>query len=163
MLLNLAIFQLGWFVCVLGGDYPAMAYTAVALLVHGVFIVEKDSEWWLIAAIGVVGSLWDRLMALTGYLDFGLESWLGIPIWLVCLWLLFATTFLHCLKWLSEKIWMAALAAAVFGPASYWLGANLSDASLGQPVWMSLSVMAVGWAVLFPIGLYQAGKLNYEN
>lgn len=150
-------------VCVLGGNIPAMIYTAVALLIHGVFVVENDSEWWLIAAIAVVGSLWDRMMAFTGYLEFATGGWLGIPIWLICLWLLFATTFLHCLKWLSGKLWIAVPAAAVFGPASYWLGARLSDASLGQPLWISLSVMAVGWAILFPIGLHQAGKLNYEH
>ncbi len=39
-LLNAALFQLGWFACVLGGDLVAVAVTAAILFAHGQFFVQ---------------------------------------------------------------------------------------------------------------------------
>ena len=153
-ILNLAIFQAGWIVCVVGGDSYAIAYTAIALLIHHWYVLEKNSEWQLIAIVTVVGSLWDILMALSGMLYYADSGFLGIPIWLICLWALFATTFMHSLSWFSRYLWIAAVFAAVMGPASYWFGSELSDAYFGTPILISLMVMAVGWSILFPAGIY---------
>ena len=153
-ILNLAIFQAGWIVCVVGGDLYAIAYTAIALLIHHWCVLEKNSEWQLIAIVTVVGSLWDILMALSGMLYYADSGFLGIPIWLICLWALFATTFMHSLSWFSRYLWVAAVFAAVMGPASYWFGSELSDAYFGTPILISLVVMAVGWSILFPAGIY---------
>ena len=153
-LLNLAIFQVGWLVCVVGGNLYAIAYTSIALLVHHRYLLKKNSEWQLIAIITVVGSLWDILMAFSGMVYYPGSGFAGIPIWLICLWALFATTFMHALAWLSRYLWIAAVFAAVMGPASYWFGSELSSAYLGTPVLTSLVVMAVGWSTLFPAGIY---------
>jgi hypothetical protein len=153
-ILNLAIFQAGWIVCVVGGDLYAIVYTAIALLIHHWYVLEKNSEWQLIAIVTVVGSLWDILMALSGMLYYADSGFLGIPIWLICLWALFATTFMHSLSWFSRYLWIAAVFAAVMGPASYWFGSELSDAYFGTPILISLVVMAVGWSILFPAGIY---------
>ena len=154
ILLNLAIFQVGWIVCVVGGDLYAIAYTAIALIIHQCYVLETNSEWQLIAIVTVVGSLWDILMALSGMVYYANSSLLGIPVWLICLWILFATTFMHALSWLSRYLWIAAGLATVLGPASYWFGSELSDAYLGTPILTSLVVMAVGWSTLFPAGIY---------
>jgi hypothetical protein len=153
-IVNLAIFQAGWIVCVVGGDLYAIVYTAIALLIHHWYVLEKNSEWQLIAIVTVVGSLWDILMALSGMLYYADSGFLGIPIWLICLWALFATTFMHSLSWFSRYLWIAAVFAAVMGPASYWFGSELSDAYFGTPILISLVVMAVGWSILFPAGIY---------
>ena len=154
MLLNLAIFQVGWTVCVIGGDLYAVSYTVIALLTHHRYVLEKNSEWRLIAIVTVVGSLWDVLMASSGMIYYTDSAFVGIPIWLICLWALFATTFLHALSWLSRYLWVAAVFAALLGPASYWLGSQLSDAYFGASIFTSLVVMAVGWSTLFPAGIY---------
>jgi len=153
-ILNLAIFQAGWIVCVVGGDVYAIAYTLVAMLIHQRYVLEKNSEWQLIAIVTVVGGLWDILMVRSGMVFYAEAGFLGIPIWLICLWALFATTFMHSLSWLNRYLWIAAVFAAVLGPASYWLGSELNDAYFGTPVLTSLVVMAVGWAMLFPAGIY---------
>ena len=153
-LLNLAIFQVGWLVCIVGGNLYAIAYTAIALLVHHWYVLEKKSEWQLVAIVIVVGSLWDVLMALSGMIYYPNADLLGIPLWLICLWVLFATTFMHALSWLNRYLWMAAVFAGVMGPASYWFGSELSDAYFGVPIITSLVVMAVGWSALFPAGIY---------
>ena len=162
ILLNLALFQVGWVVCVLGGNTWAIAYTVPALLVHAWLVSENPAEWKMVAAAVVVGCLWDISMAMGGIITYAEATFVGIPLWLICLWFLFATTFMHCLLWLSRYRLLSIVLGAIFGPATYWAGASLSDAVLTTPLVTSLAVMALGWAILFPAGLIYAGKLNDE-
>jgi hypothetical protein len=160
ILINLALFQVGWAVCVIGGNLYAVAFTALALLIHNWLVLSSYSEWKLIGIVAAIGCLWDMLMAQTGVITYADAAVFGIPVWLFCLWLLFATTFMHGLFWMHRYLWLAALFAAVLGPASYWLGTSLTDASLGLPILTSLAIMGAGWALLFPCGIYYAGKLK---
>ena len=43
IILNLAVFQVGWLICVLGGDLYAVPYTAAALLLHHFVLVSQKS------------------------------------------------------------------------------------------------------------------------
>ena len=101
-------------------------------------------------------------MAKSGIIVYADAGPAAIPVWLICLWFLFATTFMHCLLWLGRYLHLAIALAAVFGPATYWAGASLTDAELATPLAASLGVMALVWAILFPCGLIYAGKLNHE-
>lgn len=149
---------MGWFVCVLGGNVYALAYTSLALLFHHYYLVEKQSEWKLIVIILLGGSLWDMLMAQVGVINYVDRDLVGIPLWLICLWALFATTFLHGLFWISRYPWLAMLFAAIFGPASYWAGSQLGQANFEMPLMSAMATMAVGWALLFPAALYLARR-----
>jgi hypothetical protein len=160
ILINLALFQVGWLVCVVGGNLYAIAFTLAALLVHNWLVLGSRAEWKLIASVVVVGCLWDMAMVKTGVISFPKAGLLGIPLWLICLWTLFATTFMHGLFWMHRYLWLAAVFAALLGPASYWLGSNLTDAQLAAPIMISLAIMGVGWALLFPFGIYFAGRLR---
>ena len=160
LLINLALFQIGWMVCVIGGNLYAVGFTVLALLVHRWQVMGSRAEWKLIGIVVLVGCLWDITMARTGVIHYADADPLGIPLWLVCLWILFATTFMHGLYWLSRHLGLAAVFAGVLGPASYWFGSRLTDAELGLPLVTSVAVMAAGWAVLFPCGIYYAGRLR---
>lgn len=160
ILLNLVVFQIGWMVCVLGGDLYATAYTLGAVLIHQLFLVERQSEWLFIAIVTAVGCTWDSLMAMSGVMIYTDASFIGIPLWLICLWVLFAMTFMHALYWLRRYLLLAAVFAAVFGPFSYWVGDELSSADIGSPLMMSLAIMAAGWAVLFPAGMYLTSRFK---
>jgi len=160
ILINLALFQIGWIVCVLGGNLYAVLFTLLALCLHQWLVLSDRVEWKLIIIVVAIGCLWDFTMTQTGVIQFADTSPLGIPLWLVCLWLLFATTFMHGLFWLNRHLWLAVIFAAVLGPASYWLGANLTEAELGLPLMTSLLIMALGWGLLFPFGIYYAGRLK---
>jgi hypothetical protein len=158
ILINLILFQLGWFFCVLGGDLYALVYLPIALLLHQCLVLTDRGEWWLILAVAIVGSCWDVLMVQVGVMHYGSDLLFGIPLWLLCLWLLFATTFRYSLFWLRQNLWLTALLAALVGPANYWLGTKITEASIASPVLLSLGIMAIGWALLFPCCLYYAGK-----
>ena len=158
IILNLLVFQVGWFVCVLGGNLYALIYTGVALAFHHYFILIRPGEWRVIALVALIGCLWDGLMAYLAIINYADAGATGLPIWLICLWLLFATTFQHSLRWLSHHLWLAAILAALFGPTSYWAGSQLSSADIGLPTVSSLLIIAAGWSLLFPAGIYFAGK-----
>ncbi len=160
ILINVVLFQIGWLVCVVGGDLPALLFTLPVLVVHHWLVMENRGEWKLIIGVVAVGCVWDIAMVQSEVIQYPDGLLLGIPLWLICLWLLFATTFMHALFWLRRYLWLAAPLAGLLGPASYWVGSNLSDASLSVPLWLSLGVMAGGWMILFPGGLYYAGKLK---
>ena len=158
LIFNLVVFQTGWMVAVLGGNIYAAFYTIFAIVIHQWFVLKDASEWKLIGIIVFVGCAWDIAMAQTKILVFPSAALFGIPLWLVCLWLLFATTIQHCLRWLQTRLVLAAFFASVFGPFSYWLGAQISHVKMAEPLWFSIVVIGFGWAAIFPFGLHLARK-----
>jgi hypothetical protein len=159
-ILNLMMFQLGWAICVLGGNLMAVAYSLVALLIHHRYVLQSKSEWKLVGFIVLVGITWDSLLVFFGLIAYPDAVWFSLPVWMVCLWILFATTFMHSMAWLSNYSWLCVFVGAVFGPISYWAGVELSEASFGGSPIMSMVVIAAGWAILFPIGLHMTGRFR---
>ena len=154
------MFQLGWAICVLGGNLMAVAYSLVALLIHHRYVLQSKSEWKVIGFIVLVGLTWDSLLVFFGLIVYPDAVWFNLPVWMVCLWILFATTFMHSMAWLSGYSWVSVFVGAVFGPMSYWAGVEFSDASFGASPIMSMVVIAAGWAILFPIGLHMTGRFR---
>jgi hypothetical protein len=159
-ILNLVMFQLGWSICVLGGNLMAVAYSLVALLIHHRYVLQSKSEWKVVGFIVLVGITWDSLLVFFGLIVYPDAVWFNLPVWMVCLWILFATTFMHSMAWLSGYSWLSVFVGAVFGPMSYWAGVEFSDASFGASPIMSMVVIAAGWAILFPIGLYMTVRFK---
>jgi len=144
----------------MGGNAFAMLYTLIVLVIHNRFIISDSVEWKFISVVVLIGCLWDMLMVSAGAIRYEDATVLGIPVWLVCLWLLFATTLMHSLYWMRRYLPLAVMFGALFGPASYWLGSQIAEAELSQPLMESMLTMAVGWGLLFPCGIYWAGKLK---
>jgi hypothetical protein len=152
------MFQLGWAVCVLGGNLMAVAYSGIALLIHHRYVAKSKSEWHIIGWVALVGITWDSLLVFFDLIVYVDAIWFSLPVWMVCLWILFATTFMHSLAWVSRYCWLSVILGAVFGPMSYWAGVELSDAFFGASPIMSMTVIASGWAILFPVGIYMTGR-----
>jgi hypothetical protein len=148
---NLVLFELGWFACVLLDQWMVALVSAVLLLVH-FLVVGQPREWLFVFGVAVLGVSADSLLMNAGVLNFP-EEGLLVPVWLCCLWLLFATTLSHGLSWLRNHLGLAAALGAVFGPMSYLLGAQMNSASIGEPIAISLAMMAVFWALLLPLAL----------
>jgi hypothetical protein len=119
-------------------------------------------EMPLLLALTAVGVLIDSAMAASGLISFRPDEWISltplVPVWLICLWLMFATTIYHCLDWLNGRMLLAVLLAAVAGPLSYWAGAGLGAATLPDSPLSTLLAYAVIWAVLLPIALWGAAR-----
>lgn len=155
-LVNLLVFQAGWFITVFtaaaGHNWPGPL--AVLLLVgwHLTRTADAAREARLIIALGIIGFAADLAMALGGAFAFVqgvLPHWLPPP-WMVGLWLLFATTLRHSLAWLMHRPWLAAVLGGSGAPLSYYAGYRLGvlEFTLGVP-W-ALAAVGLVWALVTP-------------
>ena len=156
-LANAALFQVGWFACVLGGNSLWLLLAAGALLVHLLFISRSLAEVRLVVVVCLLGTAVDSLLLNAGVFEFRQEGIL-IPFWLMLLWALLATTLNHCLAWTARPAWRAVLLGAVGGPLSYYAGQRLGAVQFGFGLWPTLVLLAVLWAGLFPALQWLAGK-----
>ena len=150
---NALLFQLGWFACILGGDSIALIAVAGILIIHGGFYMVNKQEWLLIAAMTLLGLLMDNALAFAGVFTFKAPELLYIPVWLLCIWVLFALTLNHSLKWLQSRLLLASLLGAVSAPMSYLAGSKLADVELLDPVYLSLLPIAMCWAIILPLAM----------
>ena len=131
--LNLILFQIAWFTCVLAGDVWASVVSLAILIVHARFIVADKREWLLIFGFALCGCVIDSILAITGLFDFG-ATVAFIPIWLICLWLMFATTLTHGFAWLQGRWWFASLLGGTAGAGSYYAGSQMAAVSIAEPL-----------------------------
>ena len=147
---NFILFQMGWLACVLGGNAVALPVTVLLVIIHLLFIGNWQKERELLAVTLLIGCSVDSFLGNLSILQFPEESRV-LPLWLACLWLLFATTLRHSLDWTREyKLW-GATGGMLAGPLSYYAGAHLTDISLAQPEWQSLLILGCVWAIMIPL------------
>ena len=149
-LFNAVLFQLGWFACILGGDAVALVATVSILCLHKVFFINKRFEWYFIVSIAVTGFIVDNTLSALGVLTFQSPSLLFTPLWMVCIWVLFAMTLNHSLGWLKNRLWLASVLGAISGPMSYLAGSKLANVALSTPPTFSLLSISACWAILLP-------------
>jgi len=162
-LINFLTFQLGWFGCVFyaNDSTSVLSITAVALIVHGLFVVEDVREWLVIACVVAVGAAVDTLLGLTPVLNYGMNEML--PVWLFCLWVLFATLIHHGCRWMQQNLLLASVLAALFAPLSYWTGVKLTSASFGMEPLFSMVIIGACWALIFPASLYFSSRVLSDD
>ncbi|MGY4533794.1 hypothetical protein ACVW0Y_002927 [Pseudomonas sp. TE3786] len=148
-LANAGLFQLAWFAGIFSPQQPVLLL--VPLLVVGVHLLWLGrGELPLLLVITLLGTLIDSLLMHAGLFEFAQSRWL-IPFWLVLMWTLLATTLRHCLAWTARPWWLASVLGAATAPLSYYAGARLAGVGLPFGLWPSLAILAVLWALLFPL------------
>lgn len=150
---------MGWFACVVGAvqGYPLLGpIVTLFAAVPVVWLASRPkNEALFLASATVLGSLWDSIAIYLGAYSFTIEPatpW-GYPLWMSALWLGFATTIRSSLHWLSARRWQAAFFGLVGGPMAYFGGAKLGPIALGEPLELSLGVIALAWMAVTP-GLF---------
>ena len=155
-LVNLALYEAGWFACVLGAAHGHASWGAVlALLLVGVHLALVDrprQELRLILAAGLLGLVLDTLQFHLGVLTYPAPPTIpGIaPLWILVLWLQFATLFHFALNWLSQRYLLSAVIGFLGGPLSFLAGERLGAATLSRPYSFSLASLALVWALAIP-------------
>lgn len=162
-LLNAVLFQLGWFCCVVGGDEAAFTATAVILFLHGWFFSVKNFEWFFILTVALLGLTVDSLFAFFNVLQFESVSLINTPLWLLCIWVLFAATLNHSLAWLQHRLYWAALLGGISGPLSYLAGSKLAGVQMLQPMILSLAVISLTWVLVMPLLLVLLRRAKLWN
>ncbi len=161
LFLNILGFQTAWWACIVGVgrgfEIPALLYGLVLAGLHLRFARQPRQEVKLAALALVIGVAADTLLQMTSVILF--YGWsLGplSPFWLWLLWVLFAMTLNTSLSFLqTHTLWLSAVAGLVFGPLSYYAGAQLGAASFDRTT-LHLGALASTWAVALPVLVYAA-------
>ncbi|WP_372985339.1 DUF2878 domain-containing protein [Marinobacter sp.] len=152
--LNFALFQAGWLLCVLYPNRLAVLIIGLFLILHFVLVSQRRfSELQFIGFGTVAGAALDTLWFQTGVLHSETAELLVVPPWLVAIWAIFMTTLCHSLDWISRNRWLPFVLAPIAGPFAYWSASKLGAVSLPDQT-LSLLALAAGWLVVFPLLLF---------
>ena len=167
---NFIAYQCAWFAVILGAAHGMpQAGAAVAIFLAAVHLALRRErvELQLIGAAVIAGLLVDSALVISGKVQFAAAWPQGLaPFWMLSLWIAFATTLNHSLRWLMMRPVAAALAGALGGPLAYLAGARLGAVTLVEPL-VSLALIAVFWSlamgalamvVLHAPGMPRAGR-----
>lgn len=155
---NAVLFQLGWLACVLGGNSLWLLLALAALVIHLRWISSWAAEGRLILCIVIVGTAVDSVLRYLDVFRFADASPL-IPLWLMLLWALLATTLRHCLAWSARPWWLASALGALGGALSYYGGGRLAGVQFPYGDIPTLILIGLLWAVLFPLLHLMARRL----
>ncbi len=162
MLLNGALYSLGWFACVaLRNWISALVFVAV---LAAYFYVEKQRyrAIVLLAVATLIGFSVDNALYREGVL-IPVDAGNVTPLWMTALWPLFATTFNIAFRPLQDSPVFAALLAAVVAPLTYLAAVQMGAAKFGVLTELALACIAFIWLLLFPIGLRFTRQLMVSN
>ncbi|MFZ0791649.1 MAG: DUF2878 domain-containing protein [Chromatiaceae bacterium] len=131
VLFNVLAFQIGWFACVIGGakglPWIGVAITGLIVALHLSLSGAPRREALLLVIVGTIGALWDGLVMRLGFLEYPsgmILPWLA-PVWIIAMWVGFATTLNVSLGWLRGRWYLATLSGAIGGPLAFYAGMKL--------------------------------------
>ena len=165
VLLNIVVFKIAWLSTVFGGanELPLVGPVVVlgAIAIHLWLVAEPVRELLLILITGVIGVSWDSAMVAAGWVSYSSGMFVSgmAPYWILAMWMLFATTLNVSFRWLQQRLGLAALLGAVFGPLSYYAGASAGAVILHQPA-AAFTGLSIAWAILLPSLLRLAQLLD---
>jgi hypothetical protein len=168
VLLNAIAFKLGWVSAVFGAakQLPILVIAGVtaAVAIHLWRSVAPTREALLLCFAAAIGLSWDSVMVAAGWLDYPTGTFIAglAPYWIVALWVVFATTLNVTFRWLREKLLLAAVMGAIFGPVSYVAGAAAGAVDLVHPA-AALVSLSVAWSMLMPGFILVAQELDGAN
>lgn len=154
---NFLLFQLCWLAnCVgAGAGWPLIGPVVSALWIAlhlSALGEDRVSEIWLLLAAAVLGYAADSVLVMSGFIEFPPHAQLGgpSPLWMVALWVGFAATLRHALRWLGNRYLLSALLGAIGGPLAYRAGEALGAIEISDPL-SGLIAVSVEWLVAMPL------------
>lgn len=143
-LLMVAIaFDIYWALVVIFRERGLFLWLALAVLAF-LKLSQRQRRYALLLTVS--GCVLDTVWVLTGLITFKSETL--FPLWMVALWVMFATvwTWLSAISTLSRKL--LVLLATLGGPAAYVIGEHLGAVTFLMPTTLVFSVMVAGWLVM---------------
>lgn len=153
---NVLLFQVGWFVCILGGDLAAILFTLPALVFHFSKSSSRVADLVAVVIAVAIGFIHDSVLIHVGHIVFA-ESAIAPPLWLICLWALLGITLNHSMQWIYSRPLWSALLGALCGPLSYLAGVELSAADWSSPklevipIIAAVPLIAFMWLLVLPL------------
>lgn len=153
---NVILFQLVWFVSVIGAanamPFLSLAMLAIMSVLHFYAANNPLRELGLLLIVAITGFAVDSTLLQTGIVQYqGPVPFINFaPIWIVVLWAGFAATLNVSLRWLRQNIPVAFVLGAVFGPLAYYGGEKLGALTVHQGA-LGFVVIGLFWSILMPI------------
>ena len=154
LIANAIGFQLVWFICVQGNNLNAALAAIVLISLHQFIFKLKLNAWPVLVAFSLLGYLGDSVIAIIFHLDYSDNLNPLAPLWLLSLWLGFATTLNHSMQWLFKTSYLTTFIALFIVPISYFAGIELSGSRFNSPInnqipyWPFFIAEGVWWATL---------------
>ena len=146
--INAVLFQVGWFSCILLPVKYSVPIASAVLTAHYFLSGKSDKEMLKIFAIGSIGYCMDVVCQSMGLINLSASN--SPVIYLVLVWLLFAST----LNWSMKFFMLSPLRSAVLGllaPMSYFAAQQLNKVQYSEPLVKSMLIHALLWSVLMLI------------
>ncbi len=163
--INFVLYQLGWAGTALfaakGQGVLAALVCGVVLALHlGISARHSLSRELRLALFAIgVGALWESFLQLFGLVSYQASNGVFAPLWIILMWPLFTSTLNYSLAWLNGKPIWSVLLGGIGGPAAFLAGDRLGAIELQQGA-LSVAVLALGWALLFPFMQLLASRLE---
>jgi hypothetical protein len=156
ILINFLAFQAGWFAAVLGGanhlPWLGVAAAVAVVAIHLQWVDRPLRELQLIAIAALLGTAWESLLVTLGWLSYPSGTLIEgtAPLWIIAMWIMFATTLNVSMRWLKQRRLLSALLGAMAGPLAFYGGHSLGGVKFSEP-WLALTMLALGWGILMPV------------
>ena len=169
IILNGALFQIGWLTAIqFAARNDVFLATLAPLAAVAVHLLLTDDRWAalrLIAIAALIGLVGDSIFIAISRTRFDAHWPMhGIaPIWVVALWMAFATLPNLALRWFRDRPALIAVLAAILGPLTYDLGSKLGAGEMGKPYWLHIAALAILWGTATPFLMILARKWESER
>lgn len=164
-LINFVIFQAGWFTCVLSAanGMPWLGLVVVSAIVasHILRANWPTHEAQLVMVAVFIGLVFDSLLVSSGWLRYPSGMLLSnmAPYWILAMWALFATTLNSSMGWLKNKLILASVLGAIFGPLSYMAGQRLGAIEFIDSSKATIA-LALTWSIAMPALMCAASRFG---
>lgn len=156
---NFLGFQLYWWSCILLQN-NAIVFCILLLIAHLYFHNSPWQETKSLVALGLMGFSVDFILALFDWFQFNQTPTYLPPIWLLFLWLGFATNVTTLSSFINAHWLVIALAGGLFAPLSYLAAAKLNAVTLPFGYFSTWALLVAIWFVLLPTLFYSQYKLE---
>ena len=152
-LINYALYQVGWFACVLGAaSHRPWTGCLIAVTLIGVHLAlspDRSREVLLVCVATAAGAVVETVQIAAGAYRFTSGTVIDAlpPPWLLVMWGQCATTFRFSARTVMTRPGWAALCGAAGGPLAFLAGERLGAVELLPPLMHGLLRLSVGWAI----------------
>jgi len=157
-IVSFIFFQIAWFAAVIGGAHNLDFVSACPALALFAFHIATNHRRWFsscatIFAIALLGIVIEFLLLKSGAITYrgSTASASFPPLWILALWLAFATLPDGALSWLSGRTGLQIIFGAIGGPLSYVAGEKLGAAELHASFTYAMVIFAIAWAIATPL------------
>ncbi len=152
---NALWFQINWFICVLGRE-DWLPLTVLFLALHFLLVDDLKTELKRLFPVALLGIMVDTALTLLGVFEF--DSIITVPLWLIALWIVFATTLYRSLSKFGQNLWLASITGSLLVPLNYLLGSRLGAVNLPLSHLHTFLILMCIWGILLP-ALYKISHI----